>query len=221
MADGTAIRVRRGSKQLAGRTILRDVSFDVDRGSSCAILGRSGSGKSTLLAILGLLDRFDSGDLQIADHNVGELSPAGRDEYRRRHIGFVFQRAALIRHLNVFENVAVPLRYASTVGRRELRLRVGSALASVALEGFESQRPTELSGGEQQRVAVARALVTRPTVLLADEPTGALDAATADHVISTMLSASERDGTSVVVVTHDSVIARRMERSITLVDGQA
>ena len=215
-----ALRVRNGTKSVGNRPLISGVSLELLQGGSCAIVGRSGSGKSTLLAILGLLDRFDEGELHMAGNDTVGLSRSAIDNLRRTHVGFVFQRFSLIRHLNVFDNVAAPLHHPRLFRAADTRARVLDALDAVGLGDFARKRTTELSGGEQQRVAIARALVSRPTLLLADEPTGSLDTTTGEQVISTMLDASRLRGTSVIVVTHDLAIAGRFERTLTLRTGQ-
>jgi putative ABC transport system ATP-binding protein len=199
---------------------LRGVSFEVRRGEKVALLGTSGSGKSTLLNLLGGLDRPTSGSVHVAGQDLARLS--GRDLARHRllTVGMIFQSFNLIGSRTALENVALPLIFAGrpTAQRRAAARR---ALEAVGLGKRTDHRPTELSGGEQQRVAVARALVNQPAVLLADEPTGNLDRATAREVLAMLTEHVEAHGTTLLLVTHDEDLARRStERVLRLLDGQ-
>ncbi len=203
----------------AGAVLALDgVSLDVATGEFVAVTGPSGSGKSTLLAILGCLDRPTRGTYSLAGHAVSSLSDDALSTIRNRSIGFVFQAFHLIPQLSVAENVETPLLY-GRVPQEEWRDRVARVLDKVGLAHRADHRPGELSGGEAQRAAVARALVTSPQILLADEPTGNLDSATGDDV-ARLLEDLHREGRTVVLVTHNEALARRAQRSIRLRDGR-
>lgn len=200
--------------------ILRGVELVVHPGEMVAIMGRSGSGKTTLLATLGLLTPVAEGSLWLAGQDVSAVGDRRRSRLRNCHIGFVFQSYSLARHLSARRNVELPLRYGSRVRRREQRRRVAEALALVGLTDRQRSRPRQLSGGEQQRVAIARALVRRPSIILADEPTGALDVDTAGQVLEVLRDACRDTGSALVVVTHDAQVAATMTRRLQLVDGR-
>ena len=196
---------------------LRGVSFDVDAGDYAAIVGPSGCGKSTLLNLLGVIDRPTSGTVSIAGERVDQLSDARATEFRLRRIGFVFQRFYLMQALTARENVELPLAEAGLKGtaRRE---RARALLDYVGLGAREQHRPSQLSGGEQQRVAIARALANSPKIVLADEPTGELDARTGAEMIG-LFERLNADGTTIVVVTHDEDLASAARRVIHMRDG--
>jgi putative ABC transport system ATP-binding protein len=196
---------------------LRGVSFDVWEKEYVAIVGPSGCGKSTLLNLLGVIDRPTSGQVLIAGERVDQLSDARATDFRLRRIGFVFQRFYLMQALSARENVELPLSEAGMSGaqRRERALEL---LDYVGLRKRERHRPSQLSGGEQQRVAIARALANRPALLLADEPTGELDARTGAEMIA-LFERLNADGTTIVVVTHDEELARAAKRVIHMRDG--
>jgi len=196
---------------------LRGVTFTVDQGEYAAIVGPSGCGKSTLLNLLGVIDRPTSGTVSIAGERVDQLDDARATEFRLRRIGFVFQRFYLLQALTARENVELPLAEAGMAGA-ERRARALELLDYVGLGRRERHRPSQLSGGEQQRVAIARALANRPALLLADEPTGELDARTGAEMIA-LFERLNRDGTTVVVVTHDEDLARAAKRVIHMRDG--
>jgi ABC-type lipoprotein export system ATPase subunit len=196
---------------------LTDIPLVVEKGEFLAILGRSGSGKSTLLHILGLLDRPDSGRYLLNGRHVEDLGEEARAAIRNREIGFVFQSPTLLPRATAVENVALPLAYAA-VGRRERDRLAEDALAVVGLAHRASHWPQQLSGGEQQRVAIARAIVSCPALILADEPTGALDSATGDEILS-LFARLNGENRTIIVVTHDDQVARRAGRRITLHDG--
>ncbi len=200
-------------------TVLNGLSMHVAEGTSAAILGRSGSGKSTLLAILGLLDTPDAGSYWLADCDVRGLAEGQLAALRSTHIGFVYQRFFLLPHLNAYENVETALLHGEPVPRRRRRAFVMESLDQVGLARRHDHRPRQLSGGEQQRVAIARALVRTPSVVLADEPTGALDEATSDQVLTLLLDAVQARGATIVVVTHDPDVASRTDRVLHLVEG--
>jgi ABC-type lipoprotein export system ATPase subunit len=199
--------------------LLRDASLVVEEGEAVAIAGRSGSGKTTLLAVLGLLTSHDAGRLRVKDNDVDGLSDRRRSRLRNEQIGFVFQSYSLIPHLTAAENVALPLLQGQSLGRAEAKRRVSHAMEIVGISHRAQSRPRQLSGGEQQRTAIARALVRSPIAVLADEPTGALDTATAEHVLNALVEAAREDGTALVLVTHDPVVADRADRTLVLEDG--
>jgi len=196
---------------------VRGVSLDVRRGEYVAIVGPSGCGKSTLLNLLGAIDEPSSGALTIAGQRVSGLSDREATLFRLRNIGFVFQRFYLMPVLTALENVELPMAEAGTE-KGERRKRARELLAYVGLSERCHHRPTELSGGEQQRVAIARALANRPALLLADEPTGELDARTGAEVIA-LFERLNRDGTTIVVVTHDEDLAQAARRVVHMRDG--
>lgn len=198
--------------------VLRDVSFEVDRSELVAIMGPSGSGKSTLMNIVGLLDRPTSGHVLLSGQEIGGLSDPGLAQLRGRAIGFVFQAYNLLARNTAIENVALPLLY-TRVSSRDRRDRAMQALETVGLARKSHHRPNQLSGGEQQRVAIARALVRDPPLLLADEPTGALDSATGGRILD-LFQALHRSGRTIIVITHDPQVAIQCGRIIRLKDGR-
>jgi putative ABC transport system ATP-binding protein len=201
------------------RTILGGVDLRVEPGESVAIVGRSGSGKSTLLSVLGIFDRPDSGTYLLSGRDISRVPERRAARLRSAEFGFVFQRFFLLKHLTAAQNVAMALvNGQGWLPRRERRARVLAALDRVGIAHLAKNRPTKLSGGEQQRVAIARALVREPRVLLADEPTGALDAETGTLVIDALHDATNR-GCGLVLVTHDRDHAARMGRILDLADG--
>ncbi|MFF9915029.1 ABC transporter ATP-binding protein [Streptomyces sp. NPDC013457] len=196
---------------------LDGVDLDFRTGTFTAVMGPSGSGKSTLLQCAAGLDRPTSGTVQVGGVALEGLSERRLTLLRRDRIGFVFQSFNLLPSLTAAQNVSLPLRLA---GRRVSRGEVRAALERVGLGGRERHRPGELSGGQQQRVAIARALITRPAVLFADEPTGALDSGTSREVLTMLRELVDRDGQTIVMVTHDPVAAARADRVVFLVDGR-
>ena len=196
---------------------LRGVSFTVQQTEYAAIVGPSGCGKSTLLNLLGVIDRPTSGSVSIAGERVDGLSDARATDFRLRRIGFVFQRFYLMQALTARENIELPLAEAGLAGS-ERRDRALELLDYVGLRKRERHRPSQLSGGEQQRVAIARALANRPALLLADEPTGELDARTGAEMIA-LFERLNADGTTIVVVTHDEELAHAAKRVIHMRDG--
>ncbi|MBL8201323.1 MAG: ABC transporter ATP-binding protein [Chromatiales bacterium] len=204
-----------------GDTVIRalqGVDVTICRGEYVAIMGPSGSGKSTLMNIIGCLDRPDSGEYWLNGTPVAELGDADLAALRNREIGFVFQTFNLLARADALHNVELPLIYAG-VGRRERTERAQLALEQVGLRERMRHRPAELSGGQRQRVAVARALVTRPSLLLADEPTGNLDSATTADILA-LFDELHRKGNTIVLVTHDPAVAEYAHRAIRLRDGR-
>ncbi|MCX4818416.1 ABC transporter ATP-binding protein [Streptomyces sp. NBC_01142] len=198
-------------------TALDGVDLSFSCGSFTAVMGPSGSGKSTLLQCAAGLDRPTSGSVEIDGLPLGGLSERRLTLLRRDRIGFVFQAFNLIPSLTAAQNVALPLRLA---GRRPSRTEIRQALGRVGLEGRARHRPGEMSGGQQQRVALARALITRPAVLFGDEPTGALDTGTSREVLVMLRELADKDGQTIVMVTHDPVAASYADRVVFLVDGR-
>jgi putative ABC transport system ATP-binding protein len=198
-------------------TILFGVSFDIERGASVAVLGASGSGKTTLLGLLAGLDTPSAGRVEIDGGNIFDLDEDGRAALRQRLIGFVFQSFQLLPALTALENVMLPLELA---GHADARAQALPLLARVGLAERVSHYPKQLSGGEQQRVALARAFVTAPRLLMADEPTGNLDAATGESVIELMFELNREQGTTLVLVTHDEQLARRCGRRLRIAAGR-
>ena len=198
--------------------VLRGVSLHVAAGSSVAVTGPSGSGKTTLLQIVGALDRPDSGEVQVNGRALSGLDEAARALFRNREVGFVFQAHHLLPQLNAFENVLVPAWGSVSAGDCAERAR--SLLKRVGLGERLSHFPGQLSGGERQRVAVARALVMNPCLVLADEPTGALDQKAAHELIDLLLELNEEEHTTLIVVTHAEACAQRMARRVSLLDGK-
>ncbi|MEV7323128.1 ABC transporter ATP-binding protein [Streptomyces sp. NPDC093970] len=218
---GDAIRLRSLTRRYGSGgtsvTALDEVSLAFPRGTFTAVMGPSGSGKSTLLQCAAGLDRPTSGSVTVGDTELTGLSGTRLTLLRRERIGFVFQAFNLLPSLTAEQNVALPLRLA---GRRPGRAQVRHALDQVGLGDRARHRPTEMSGGQQQRVALARALITRPDVLFADEPTGALDSRTGREVLTLLRGMVDRDGQTVVMVTHDPVAASYADRVVFLVDGR-
>jgi putative ABC transport system ATP-binding protein len=199
-------------------TALRDLSFSVARGTRVAVMGPSGSGKSTLLNLTGGLDVPTSGTIAVGGVDLAALNETCRSVLRRSHVGYIFQAYHLLPTLTCAENVAMPL-YLQGRGRSEVAARVARALADVGLTPRAAHLPDELSGGERQRAAIARALVIDPHVLLADEPTGNLDCATGDRVLTLLSDLTRARGATLVLVTHNLAAAERCDRLIRLRDG--
>ncbi|WP_235319342.1 ABC transporter ATP-binding protein [Photorhabdus luminescens] len=199
--------------------VLDKISFTIMRGQSCAIVGASGSGKSTLLNILGLLDQPTSGYFQFRDVNITNVTPNERAKIRNQEIGFVFQSFNLLPRMQALDNVALPLLYrgySRSLARQEAKCQ----LELVGLAGRIYHRPADLSGGQRQRVAIARALVGKPSLILADEPTGNLDSATARDIMALLLSLNREQGVTLVMVTHDETIAKNMQRCLYVNNGR-
>ncbi len=199
-------------------TALRGVSFAVQAGEFVSIVGPSGSGKSTLLHLFGALDRPSTGSLRFFGRNIADMDDGELAELRNREIGFVFQQFQLLNRTTALANVALPLIYRG-MPKSERRERAAEALASVGLSHRLTHRPVQLSGGEQQRVAVARALVSEPRLLLADEPTGNLDTVTGVEIMRLLRTLNEERGVALTVITHDPEIAAEAPRQIRIRDG--
>lgn len=197
---------------------VRDVSFDIHKGETLAIMGPSGSGKSTLMHMIGLLDTPSEGRIYLEGGDIADLSEDQRSRLRALKLGFVFQSYNLLARHNAIENVALPLVY-SGVGSKERLRRAEKCLQAVGLVHRAKHFPKQLSGGEQQRVAIARSLVCNPAIILADEPTGALDSRTGDEVLRQFRALGEM-GQTVVIVTHDAKVAEQCKRIIRLLDGR-
>jgi ABC-type lipoprotein export system ATPase subunit len=206
---------KRGSEIIRA---LDGVTLDIDKGEFVAVVGRSGSGKTTMLDLIGLLLRPTSGRLLIDDVDTARLSDSDRAHMRAEKIGFVFQEYNLLPGLNVVENVMLPLRYSrNKVGGRERALEL---LERVELTDRIKHRPSELSGGQQQRVAIARSMMNRPSLILLDEPTGAVDTETADQLVALLKRLNREDQVTIIVVTHDLDVAAQARRNIRLKDGK-
>lgn len=197
---------------------LRGIDIEIRKGEFVAVLGSSGSGKSTLMNILGCLDVPTSGSYWLDGRDVASASRDALADIRSQNIGFVFQNFSLIPRTSALENVQLPLFYQG-LSLREQRARAASALARVGLADREHHYPAQLSGGQQQRVAIARALVSSPSILLADEPTGNLDSESSQDIMHFLQNLNERDGITIIVVTHESDIASFASRHIVVTDG--
>ncbi|MDW8847500.1 lipoprotein-releasing ABC transporter ATP-binding protein LolD [Erwinia sp. MMLR14_017] len=209
-------RYQEGSVQT---DVLRDVSFSVAPGEMMAIVGSSGSGKSTLMHLLGGLDTPTSGDVVFNGKSLNGMSSAAKAELRNRELGFIYQFHHLLPDFSAMENVAMPLLIGK-VAKAEAEAKAMQMLSAVGLDKRAKHRPSELSGGERQRVAIARALVNNPRLVLADEPTGNLDARNADAIFDLLGELNVRQGTAFLVVTHDLHLAKRLNRQMEMRDGQ-
>ena len=197
---------------------LDGVSLDIEKGEFVAVVGQSGSGKSTMMNVLGCLDIPTRGDYFLDGVDVRELTDRELSHIRNKQIGFIFQQYNLIQSLNVFENVELPLIYQG-IGAERRRELAEEALEKVGLAGRQKHKPTEMSGGQQQRVAIARAIAAHPPIIMADEPTGALDSHTGHEVLE-FLQQLNREGSTVILITHDNGIAAMARRCVRLTDGK-
>lgn len=197
---------------------LRGVSLEIAEGEMLAVMGKSGSGKSTLLNILGCMDTFDSGEYLYQNMEIHKLGGQQLHQFRKEHVGFVFQHFALMNQYTVYENVELPLSI-QNVPKKERKEKVYEALKWMGIENLARKMPTKISGGQQQRCAIARALASGNELILADEPTGALDFNTGTEIMN-ILEALNKQGKTIVIVTHDSEIAARTQRILYMEDGK-
>ncbi len=198
--------------------VLKDVSLQVEEGEYVAVMGSSGSGKTTLMNIIGCLDRPTSGTYQLAGEDVLKCKDREMSDLRLKSIGFVFQNFQLLSRQSALENVALPLSYAG-VKKKERRERATQALERVGLGERVTFKPTQLSGGQKQRVAIARAMVNNPQILLADEPTGALDSKSGQQIMELFQQLND-EGVTIVMITHDKNIAQKAKRIVHIIDGE-
>ena len=197
---------------------LKDINFQVDEGEYVAIMGPSGSGKSTLMNIIGCLDKPTSGEMLIDGKDISKCTEDQMADIRLKEIGFIFQSFQLLSYENALENVCIPLSYEG-VPLKERRKRAAEALARVGLEDRMHHLPNQLSGGQKQRVAIARAMINHPRILLADEPTGALDQTSGKQIME-LFDELHKDGVSIVMITHDLNIAKRADHMVKIIDGR-
>ena len=217
--DAPLMEVRDIYKSFGRLEILRGISLQLHRGEILAIVGASGAGKTTLLQVIGTLDAPDRGEVIIGGERLSALSGDRRAAFRNRHLGFVFQSHRLMPEFTAVENVAIPAMI-SGKSRREAMAEAGELLRRLSLGDRLDHRPAELSGGEKQRVAVARAIINHPEIVLADEPTGALDSVRKRELLELFLRLREEEGLSLIVVTHDRETAEIADRSLLLSDGR-
>lgn len=199
-------------------SVLHGIDLKIQQGELVAIIGSSGSGKSTLMNIVGLLDRQTTGDYWFAGSNINSCSISDLARIRNQQIGFIFQAFFLLPALTVLENVGLPLTYQG-VSDELIRVRAHLVLERIGIEHLAERRPRELSGGQQQRVAIARALVGNPSIILADEPTGALDSNTSQEIMNLFIELNSVDGNTIIIITHDLKVAKQCPRIIRIQDG--
>jgi len=197
---------------------LKGISFTVETGEMLSIVGTSGSGKTTMMNIIGLLDRPTTGQYFLEGEEVSNITAARRTELRNRRIGFIFQSFFLLPRLNALQNVSLPLLYRG-VSKKDIKKKSLEMLGHVGMEKFWHHKPTELSGGQQQRVAIARALVGSPSIVLADEPTGALDSKTSQDVLNVLMMMNQEFNATILIITHNEAIAKECPRTIHIQDG--
>ena len=203
---------------LQTQQVLKGIDLKVERGELMSVMGQSGSGKSTLMSILGLLDRQDAGDYLFEGVNVKDFDSDTLASIRNREIGFVFQAFFLLPRMTAVENVALPLMYRGidkdTMGEQAMAM-----LEKVSMAEWANHKPNEMSGGQQQRVAIARALIGKPSLVLADEPTGALDPRIGNEILDLFIETNEAEGATLIIITHDPEVAKRCRRQVNMVDG--
>jgi len=206
-------------KKYSTLTVVNDVSLNVTKGEIVSIIGPSGAGKSTLLHLLGALDKPDSGSVRIDDTDIFQLPAKKQARFRNKHIGFVFQFHHLLPEFSAVENVAIPL-WINGKGKKEALHEASEMLKIVGLEQRTENKPSELSGGEQQRVAIARALINKPSIIMADEPTGNLDSANASAIHQLFLELRRNLGQTFIMITHNEALAQMTDRTFTMKDGK-
>ena len=199
--------------------VLHDINLQVAAGELMAIIGESGSGKSTLINIIGFLDDDFEGNYFYNDQAIHDYTRADFAKLRNQHVGFVFQNFKLIREISIAENVILPLLYAG-VGRRQAKKTAARVLSRVGLGGYDDKLPTEIAGGQQQRVSIARAIIANPDFLIADEPTGALDTKTSQEIMDLFKQLNQTQHTTIIMVTHDPRVAEQCERVVKIIDGR-
>ena len=214
------IKLRNITKSFGALQVLKGIDIDIEKGEIVSIVGPSGAGKTTLLQIMGTLDKADTGSIEIDGVDVGRLSQSKLSRFRNQKIGFVFQFHQLLPEFTALENVMIP-GFIGGMGRKEARARAEELLAFMGLSERAGHKPNELSGGEKQRVAVARALMNEPAVVMADEPSGSLDSQNKAELHQLFFDLRERFGQTFVIVTHDEELARLTDRTIHMRDGRA